>query len=133
MAEKAENKRLRAILNDAFAFVRAYEATANLAQVSLEDLMAEQLARNGSSEASDKAKYNPYAIPVVEEDGSSSESTPEVSDYQTTGVFVSGTEMTNPTKMDRLLALKNEIEAATESAKKFIPEVEDYEGDDEPT
>ena len=97
------------------------------------DLMAEQVARNGSSKASDKEKYNPYAVPTVEEDGSNSESTPEVPDYPTTGVFVSGTPASNPTKMDRLLAMKNEVDAAVESAKKFVPEVEDYEEDDEPT
>lgn len=130
MTEKAENKRLRSILNDA---VRSYEATANLAKATLEDLMAEQVARNGSSKASDKEKYNPYAVPTVEEDGSNSESTPEVPDYPTTGVFVSGTPASNPTKMDRLLAMKNEVDAAVESAKKFVPEVEDYEENDEPT
>jgi hypothetical protein len=133
MVEKAENRRLRAILNDAFAFVRGYEATETIAQVTLEDLIAEQVARNGSSEASNKEKYNPYAIPTAEEDEANSGTTPEVEDYQTTGVFVSGTEISNPTKMDRLVALSNEIEAAVKSAKEFVPEVDDYEGDDEPT
>lgn len=132
MAEKAENRRLRAILNDAFAFVRAYEATQVIYEATLEDLMAEQIARNGSSEVSAKEKYNPYAIPTAEADEASSGSTPEVSDYQTTGVYISGTELSNPTKMDRLMALKNEIDAAVQSAKEFVPEVDDYEDNDEP-
>jgi hypothetical protein len=125
MSEEAKKiiKKLRTVINDGFTFVRSYETSRALGAVTIEDLINEQIARNGETEKSKKNKYDPY-----EEIEVASENTPVVTEGKEVGNFVSGTESTNPTKMDRLLAMKNAMTATIDLIKSYDPtEIADIE------
>lgn len=123
-AEKAKTlRKIRAILGDSHTFVRSMEANRDLESVTMEDLMEEQIQRNGEQDGSNLKEFNPYAY----EPG---EATPSGNDPPRIGNFVSGTDAANPTKLDRVTALENVISATVSQLKEMEPEdiadVEDY-------
>lgn len=111
--------RFRNVLADAFSFVRSVEVNKALSVVSLEDMMNEQISRNGESSKSAGKKYDPYTY-RTEEDLASTNVQPVILEGDP-GNFITGTEGLNPTKMDRLTALKNSIDAAVDSIMKINP------------
>jgi hypothetical protein len=120
--------RLRLVLNDAFAFVRSAELNKELSSVTIEDLMSELIARNGESDKSKSGEYNPYS--TGGEETVASEDTPETQTPVDPGNYITGTEALNPTKMDRLMALKDEIADTVAAVKAYDPseiaDAEDY-------
>ena len=120
--------RLRLVLNDAFAFVRGAELNKEFSSVTIEDLMSEQISRNGESSKSKTGEYDPYSTEVAPPPAS--EDTPEVQAEEDPGNYITGTEALNPTKVDRLMALKNEIADTVEAVKVYDPteiaDAEDY-------
>ena len=58
--QKKQSQRLRQILADAFSFVRSAELNQAIATVTIEDLMFDQIKRNGESNNSNYAQYSPY-------------------------------------------------------------------------
>ena len=105
-------RRLRAAVNDAFTFVRSAEANKALATVSLEDLIGEVIARYGESSTSNASQYNPYSFdPSKKEEAPAGEQATERSN------FIGGFALDRPTKLDRLLALENELGDIIEQIK----------------
>jgi len=119
--------RLRLVLNDAFAFVRSAELNKTLSTVTIEDLMSELIARNGESTKSKNKAYDPYSTQNKEV---ASEDKPETQTEPDPGNYITGTEGTSPTKMDRLMALKNSIADTVTAVKQYDPkeiaDAEDY-------
>jgi hypothetical protein len=120
-ARKTRRRRFRLLLNDAFAFVRSVEVNRALQGVGWEELMSEQIARNGDTESSNKRKHNPYSYDPL---GTkiSGEVAPTVETYGPDGNFISGTNIANPTKMDRVFALQSEIEGAVTTLMNTDPD-----------
>ena len=97
-------KNLRAVLNDAFTFLRSYEANQAFATITLENLIADQIKRNGDTARSNTAQYDPYSYnPSIEETASG---TPVER-----ANFLGGADTTRPTKLDRISAVMNHIQA----------------------
>lgn len=121
--------KLRAVIGDAITFVRSAEINQALSSVTIEDLMAEQIARNGESKKSEERKYDPYGF-VAGKPQDASNDFASVSKSSPPGNFVSGTNIDNPTKIDRLMAIKNQIEGTVEAMRSYDPkelaDVEDY-------
>ena len=118
---KTRRRRFRLLLNDALAFVRSVEVNRALQGIGWEELMNEQIQRNGESSTSAEKQYNPYShdplgTPV------SGEVAPKVESYGPAGNYVSGTNEANPTKFDRILALEAEIEGAVLNIMNTDPE-----------
>jgi hypothetical protein len=108
------SKRIRAILADAYSFIRSAEANQAVAAVTQEELISDQIKRNGESSKSKEAKYDPYSHDPEKAKPSGEEPPPRAN-------FASGTDTGLPTKLDRLLALKNELEGAIDEVKKLSP------------
>ena len=53
---------IREVLSDAYAFIRSAEANAALATVTLDELIGDQINRNGDTDRSNAAQYNPYSF-----------------------------------------------------------------------
>lgn len=112
MAKNKESKKIlaaRAVLNDAFAFVRGYKVNELMRGVTLDVLMAEQIARDGEG----PSQYDPYAGSGLPSGSTVSQSKP--------ANYVSGTNITNPTKLDRLSALSNVIENTVSAIRNTDP------------
>lgn len=112
--EPKVSRRFRAVLSDAYAFVRSVEANAALATVTLEELMGDQIKRNGEEELSNAAQYNPYSYDPEKTDGAGTEPEERAN-------FLGGTDTNQPTKMDRVLAIKSELTAVIEEIKAMKP------------
>jgi hypothetical protein len=98
------SKRLREAINDAFTFLRSCEANQAFATVTLENLIVDQIARNGDTARSNAAQYDPYSYnPAVDETASGAPV--ERANY------LGGADTTRPTKLDRVLAVMNNIQA----------------------
>ena len=108
------SKRIRAILADAYAFIRSAEANQAVAAITQEELISDHIKRNGESSASAKAKFDPYSYDP-------GKAQPEGETPPERVNFAGGTDTGRPTKMDRLLALKNELESAVDEVKKMEP------------
>lgn len=99
----------RRVVSDAYAFVRSAEVNSALATVTIEDLMAAQIQRNGESSKSQAAQYNPYSYdpeaPAPPGAAAPATLSPGV---KTVGVGVS--DPSRPTKLDRILAIQTNLD-----------------------
>jgi hypothetical protein len=113
---------LRSVMADAYTFVRSSEANNAFATVTLEELMGDQIKRNGESETSRSYTYNPYSYDpsVTQAKG--------VQPQNNTN-FLGGTDTGGPTKLDRVLAIKNALVGAI-TAIKSLPVVEVSDSND---
>lgn len=121
VAQNEEKKKLRRVLeviSDAFSFVRSMEANAALATVTLEELINDQILRNGETEKSNANKFTPYDYDADKE-------TPE-GEAAPRANYASGADTSRPTKIDFITAVQNELSAVIEEIKANPSTVEDY-------
>ena len=105
-------RKLRDVVADAYAFIRSVEANQAFATVTLEELMGDQIKRNGESSRSNAAQYNPYSyIPGTE--------LPAGLEPGERANFLGAADTGNPTKFDRILALKNNLTDTINDIKKL--------------
>ena len=97
-------RKLRDVVADAYAFIRSVEANQAFATVTLEDLMRDQINRNGESARSNAAQYDPYSYDPVK-------GTPAGLEPGTRANFLGAADTGNPTKLDRILAIMNTLTA----------------------
>lgn len=109
------HRRILAQLSDLYAFVRSQEANQAIAAVTVEDLIQEQIKRNGETPTSNSIQFDPYALIV-------DQPPPQSQLPLTRANFLSGSDLSLPTKMDRLLALENEVTALIREIKAIPPE-----------
>jgi len=115
------SRKLRTIVADAFAFVRGAEVNKALADVSIEDLMGDQIKRNGDSAAANAGQYNPYKFEAGKDLPAGTETTERAN-------FLGGADTQRPTKRDRIVAIQNELNDAIDEIKKIeIVDVADAE------
>lgn len=127
--EPDTKRKVRAVIAEAFASIRSSAVNDALATVTFENLMGEQITRNGDSDKSKASKYNPYAydpqapLPAGVEPGKPAN-------------YAGGTDTGRPTKIDRIVALQNEIGKVVDQVLKApmveIADASEYSGDDEP-
>lgn len=119
--EPSPSKRLVSVIADAYSFVRSEEANAALAAVTLEQLIGDQILRNGESERSNKAQYDPYSYDPKKKEAASSEPTKRAN-------FPGGSDTDRPTKLDRVLAIVNNVKDVVSHIKQMeVDEVVDAE------
>jgi hypothetical protein len=115
------SRRLREVVSDAFAFVRSAEANQALATITLDDLINDQIKRNGETALSNAAQYNPYSHDPKEDGAAGGEPAERAN-------FLGGSDTGQPTKLDRVFALQNELTAVITEIKAMEPiEVADAE------
>ena len=113
MASKP-GKRLREAVADAYAFIRSQELNQAIATVTLEQLMGDQINRNGESERSNASKYDPYSYsPEAYEKASASK--------VARANFLGGSDTNRPTKLDRVLAITNALGKVIDEIKSKQP------------
>lgn len=116
-----KGKNVKELLSDAMTFVRSAEANQALAAVTLEELIGDQIARNGDTASANKSQFNPYAYDPNKTQTASDEPN-EVAN------FVGASDTGGPTKLERVLALQNELVSVVTELKKLDPaEVADPE------
>lgn len=124
MTELSDNKKkqlraMRLLIADAFSFVRSQEINQALASVTLDQLMSEQIARNGESSDSERSVYNPYAYDTkADSETPASTGSSLVSPSFVTGVSAQATEdgkVITPSKLARLEAIKATLNEAINS------------------
>lgn len=113
-AEPSKSRRLREVLSDAYTFIRSAESNRALATVTLEELMGDQIKRNGDSDSSNSSQYNPYSYEPDKNKPASEEPEKRAN-------FLGGSDTGRPTKLDMLLAIKNELEAVVKEVKNSQP------------
>lgn len=115
------SRRVRAVLSDTYAFIRSAEANKAIAAVTVEDLMSEQIKRNGDSDQSGKSQYDPYAYDPENPQAAGEEPEERAN-------FIGGSDTGRATKLDRLMAMKNELDAVIDTVKNMtLAEVADFD------
>ncbi len=112
--EPTTSRRIREILSDAYAFIRSAESNAALATVTLEELMNDQINRNGESSKSNATQYNPYSFEADKDLPAGLEPTERAN-------FLSGSDTQRPTKLDQILAIQNELSGVIDEVKAMEP------------
>lgn len=112
--EPKPSKRLREAIADAFTFIRSQELNQAIATVTLEQLMGDQINRNGESERSNAAKYDPYSYDPKARESASKEKVKRAN-------FLGGADTNRPTKLDRVLAITNALEKVIDEIKTQQP------------
>lgn len=112
--ESKPSKRLREAVADAFAFIRSQELNQAIATVTLEQLMGDQINRNGESERSNASKYDPYSYDPKTQESASKEKVVRAN-------FLGGVDTNRPTKLDRVLAITNALEKIVDEIKAMQP------------
>jgi hypothetical protein len=103
-------RQLRQVLSDAFAFVRSQEINKAINDLSFDDLIEVHIRRNGETNLSAAKRLDPYGF---DPDAPSS-----ARPLEEPGVgFLSGTDLSAPTKLDRVLSLKNAIKDTVDAIK----------------
>jgi len=105
---------LRRTLSDLVFFVRSQEANKAIAAVTFEELMQQHINRNGDSPDGDRGQYNPYSWDPENPQ-------PATSRPFTSGNYAGGADVYQWTKLDRVKALKNEVQAVIAEIR-AIPE-----------
>ena len=112
--EPSVSKKLRNVIADAFSAIRGAEANKALATVSLEQLIGDQIARNGESDSSNGNQFNPY-------DYDTSGDSPASREPDERANFLGAADTGRPTKLDFVLAIKNEISDVIKQVKDLPP------------
>lgn len=113
MTQQAQ-RRIRETIGSVYAFVRSREANRALASVTFEQLIAEQIARNGETESLNKNATSDSATPEGTQ--------PATQTPINTTNFVSGTDINIPSKIEQLDALQSELEGLVEVIKQLDPD-----------
>lgn len=95
-------KKLRDVVADAYSFIRGAEANNAFATVTLDTLISEQIKRNGESSGSNSAQYDPYSYDPTKP-------IPAGQAPATRANFLGASDTTGTTKLDRVLAIHNNI------------------------
>lgn len=123
------SRKLRAVISDAYSFIRSEAVNRALATVTFETLMGEQIARNGESAKANSSQYNPYSHDP-------SKPAPEGVEPGKRVNFAGGSDTNRPTKIEMILALKNEIDAVVDQIKNLemteVADASEFTGEDEP-
>lgn len=117
-ASKRKVRRILEVISDAFSFVRSAEANAALATVTLEELIGDQIKRNGETAKSNSNQFTPYEYESGKESPAGEEA-PRAN-------FLGGSDTARPTKIDFILAVQNELSAVIDDIKANPPEVVEY-------
>jgi len=96
------SRKLKEVVGDAFTFIRSMEANAALATVTFDQLVADQISRNGETTGSNAKQYDPYSY-------NPEKSTPAGEAPNKPANFLGGSDTNQPTKLDRVLAITNSI------------------------
>ena len=112
--EPKTSRRIREILSDAYAFVRSAESNAALATVTLEELMGDQINRNGDTAKSSANQFNPYSFEADKDLPAGTEPTERAN-------FLGGSDTQRPTKLDQILAIQSELSGVIEEVKAMKP------------
>jgi hypothetical protein len=105
-------------IGDAFSLVRSEESNAALATVTLEELIGDQIKRNGESDSSNSNQFTPYSYDAAKESPAGEEA-PRAN-------FVGGSDTLRQTKLDRVRAIQGALSAAIREVKKNPPTDADY-------
>lgn len=114
MSEQIQ-RQIRRGIADAFSFVRSQEANRRIQSVTFNQLLAEQLQRNGETERLGKAINNPYSYDPETAEPASAIPVSRAN-------FVGGTDTGNMTKLDRVVYLRNAISDLVDTVKSIDPE-----------
>lgn len=119
--ESNPQRRFRQVLSDAFAFVRGVEANKAIASITLDQLIEDQIARNGESVASNNSRYDPYTYDPNQQTPASEERSEPVN-------YAGGSDTGAPTKLEKLSALKEAVNAVVDDLTQGDPlEIADFE------
>jgi hypothetical protein len=113
MAEETIRK-IRDVLADSYSFVRSMEANSAFATVTMEELMGDQIKRNGESSRSNASQYTPYSYDPKKKKPASLDPSKRVN-------FIGGSDTYRPTKLDRILALSNDLVSVIDQVKAMEP------------
>jgi hypothetical protein len=112
--EAKPSRRLREAVADAFTFIRSQELNQAIATVTLEQLMGDQISRNGESERSNASKYDPYSYDPESFEKASAKKVVRAN-------FLSGADTNRPTKLDRVLAITTSLSKVIDEIKSQQP------------
>lgn len=112
------SRKMVEVIADAFTFVRSSEANAALATVTIEELIGDQIKRNGETDESNSNQFTPYSYDPDAE-SPAGEGAPRAN-------FAGGSDTGRPTKLDFILAIQSELSAVIEGIKARPPSEEEY-------
>jgi hypothetical protein len=99
--ETTPASQVREVIADAYSFIRSVQANAAFATVTLEQLISDQITRNGETSRSNGRQYDPYSYNPQH---------PPPAGLDVSRVnFLGGADTTQATKLDRVLAIRNRL------------------------
>jgi hypothetical protein len=109
-------KNVRDQIADAFTFIRSMESNQAISTVTLEELITDQINRNGDSKTTNATQYDPYSY-----DPTSVKVPPASLTPQDPANFLGVADTGAVSKMSRIAALRNGIEVLVEGLKNIDP------------
>jgi hypothetical protein len=98
----SSSRRVKELLGDAFAFVRSAELNKAMSAVTIDDLIVDQIKRNGETATINKYSFNPYSY-------NPAAAPPAGLIPEGAANFLSGADTRRATKLELITALNNEI------------------------
>ena len=108
MSKTRTQRQILSALGDMYTFVQSSEVNRSVAAVTFEQLLKEQINRNGDSERSNGSTYDPYSF-----DPDNTE--PATQQPINRANFLSGSDTNQPTKLDRVLAIQNNVQSLVDA------------------
>jgi hypothetical protein len=108
-------KEVRRALADAYSFVRSQEVNKAIQAVTMVQLLREQIDRNGDTKKSNARQFSPYTFDPNRVSPASERPLARAN-------YLSGSDTNNPTKLDRVLAIRSIIEDLTDKVKSLTLE-----------
>lgn len=100
--EPNATRQFRAVIADAYSFIRSAEANQAIATVTLEQLIGDVINKNGESGDSNAEQFNPYVYDAEEK-------APAGTKPEERANFLGGTDTGAPSRLDRILAIQQEL------------------------
>ena len=107
-------RRFMRVISDTYAFVQSQEANKAISSVTLEQLVSEQIKRNGDPVDSRVNTYTPYSFDPAES-GAASELGLQRAN------FIGGADINQGTRFDRLVQLRRELDSTIDQIQKIDP------------
>lgn len=107
-------RRFTRIIADAYAFVQSQEANKAISAVTYEQLVSEQISRNGDPLDSRTNANTPYSFDPTETIAASDDGLGRAN-------FIGGSDIRQGTRLDRLTQLRRELDGAIDQIQEIDP------------
>jgi len=109
------SRRVQMVIADTYSFIRGAEANKAISAITFEELISDQIKRNGTSDEAQAAQFTPYDYDPE------NSAKPAGLKPQEKVLSAGGSDVGRPSKLSRLLAIKSVLSSTIDAVKKLEP------------